>query len=103
MFLLRMRRMFSLRSTLQLRDDGLLVNFRGRQVAGSGKGERDLVNGRSRLPAEFECADLAVRNRRLMEVNRRSAVRFHRRGMRTTQATGIHAINSSKPVRGAST
>lgn len=49
---------------LQLRNDGLLVDLCGRQVTGSGKGERDLVNGRSRLPAEFEYADLAVRNRR---------------------------------------
>ena len=38
---------------LQLRNDGLLVDLCGRQVAGSGKGKRDLVNGRCGLPAEF--------------------------------------------------
>lgn len=48
----------------QLRNDGLLVDLCGRQVAGSGKGKRDLVNGRRRLPAKFECADLAVRHSR---------------------------------------
>lgn len=48
----------------QLRNDGLLIDLCGRQVTGSGKGERDLINGRSRLPAEFERADLAVRNRK---------------------------------------
>ena len=48
----------------QLRNDGLLVDLCGRQVAGSGKGKRHLVNGRSRLPAKFECADLAVRHSR---------------------------------------
>src|SRR6266849_3545627 len=63
--LLRIRRMFSLRSTaLKLRNDGLLVDPCGRQVTGSGKGKRDLVNGRCGLPAKFECADLAVRDGR---------------------------------------
>src|ERR1700674_4157358 len=61
--LLRIRRMFSLRSTaLKLRNDGLLVDLCGRQVAGSGKGKRDLVNGRGGLSDKLERADLAVRN-----------------------------------------
>ena len=37
----------------QLRNDGLLVDLCGRQVAGSGEGKRDLVNGRCVLPAKF--------------------------------------------------
>ena len=45
---------------LELRNDGLLVDLCGRQIAGSGKGKRDLVNGRCGLPAKFERADLAV-------------------------------------------
>src|SRR6266436_8882024 len=71
--LLRIRRMFSLRFTaLKLRNDGLLVDLCGRQVAGSGKGKSDLVNGRSRLPAKFECTDLAVRDGRAYVVPHQS-------------------------------